>query len=488
MADRHRAVLHTISPKMMARYFAVLLATSGIVSAIVHPLPNMTNMSGAHRVAITAVCVLGGIGIWAAPWDRWPPRALLMLPALGLGVKMWANLLGGLGPYSYSIHFVLVYVWIGLALPRWTPLAFSPLLAIAYSLPLLSRGDPIQSASVAMVLPICVVIGESVGWIANRLRYMEQVNSKRMLGMKWLVRASADLAHQHERSETAECVARLAAALPEAAGVAVLLRSPDRSFEMAASVDWSGHFPSGLELDRAPALVAAMQSHDLVGRSEASCAELAAQLGVARLGIAPIFVSSSCVGLVLLAREANAPPLDDFTQNLVRTLTVQAGLAMERVRERDKLRNDALHDALTGLGNRRKANVRLARLVPGDAVVLVDLDHFKRVNDTQGHACGDEVLKSFGAFLARSLRDYDEAFRIGGEEFLVVLENSGKGAEIAGERLCSGWRHQDPVTTFSAGIAVHIAGRTSAEALDRADAALYDAKRAGRDRVAMAAA
>ena len=111
-------MVHSLSQRLMARYFAVLLATSGIVSAIVHPLPNLTDMTVDQRAAITLTCVIGGAIIWVLPWDRWPRAALLVIPPIGLGVKMWANLHGGLGPYSYSIHFVLdLRTWMGVALP-----------------------------------------------------------------------------------------------------------------------------------------------------------------------------------------------------------------------------------------------------------------------------------------------------------------------------------------------------------------------------------
>lgn len=95
------------------------------------------------------------------------------------------------------------------------------------------------------------------------------------------------------------------------------------------------------------------------------------------------------------------------------------------------------------------------------------------------------MLRCLGFFLLASLRERDEAFRMGGEEFLVVLEQSAEGAGIAAVRFCEGWRQQDPVTTFSAGVAVHVEGRSPEATLERSDAALYEAKREGRDRVAV---
>jgi diguanylate cyclase (GGDEF)-like protein len=479
-------LVHSLSQRLVARYFALLLVISGVVSALVHPLPNLTDMTGGQRAAITLTCLLGGLLIWTAPWDRWPRWSLLFLPPVGLAIKLWANLHGGLGPYSYAIHFALIYVWMGVALPRWTPLAFAPLLVVAYSIPLWLRGDPRQAASVAMVVPICVLIGESVAWISNRLREVEQVDGQRMHRMAWLVEASADLARQHDRPGLAQRVAQLANELPAAAGAALLLPGPGRILEVAASAAWPGRLPDRFALRDEPALIEALRSGEIVNQEDELAAALAAELGVPGLGVAPLRGSSRCVGLVLLVQPAGVARFDSFTRDLVFTLQLQAGLAVERLRDHEALRDSSLHDELTKLGNRRKANARLEQLAPGDVLVLIDLDHFKRVNDTHGHAAGDEVLRSFACFLTDRLREGDSAFRMGGEEFLLVFQQANEGGVTGAERLCEAWRFGDPVTTFSAGVCVHTSGRTANETLRRADAALYQAKNAGRDRVAAA--
>ena len=140
-------------------------------------------------------------------------------------------------------------------------------------------------------------------------------------------------------------------------------------------------------------------------------------------------------------------------------------------------------DPLTGVGNRRQADALLASLVPGDALLMLDLDHFKSVNDTLGHAVGDAVLTSFARFVERNVRVGDGVARFGGEEFLVVLRATQPGVEEAGLRLVDEWRATDPVTTVSAGLAVHRTGQDPSETLAAADAALYAAKHGGRDRL-----
>ncbi|MBP1806585.1 diguanylate cyclase [Rubellimicrobium aerolatum] len=173
-----------------------------------------------------------------------------------------------------------------------------------------------------------------------------------------------------------------------------------------------------------------------------------------------------------------------------------AGVLIEReraahARER-RLRLEAHHDALTGLLNRRGFEVALAALPPdaAGALLLLDLDHFKRINDRHGHPAGDAVLRAIGGRLAAALRRGDILARIGGEELAIFLAGQGpEGAGIVARRLCEAVRAAPftlpdgtvvPVTVSLGGAG----GPASAfpALLAQADAALYDAKAAGRDR------
>jgi diguanylate cyclase (GGDEF)-like protein len=139
-------------------------------------------------------------------------------------------------------------------------------------------------------------------------------------------------------------------------------------------------------------------------------------------------------------------------------------------------------DDLTGVGNRRHGMEVLERLRPGDAVFVLDLDRFKDVNDREGHAGGDAVLAELGAMLRQTMRGADAVARLGGEEFLVVATQAGTAAAALAERLVRDWRETAPRTTISVGATVHRRGDAPSQALERADKALYRAKRAGRDR------
>jgi diguanylate cyclase len=162
---------------------------------------------------------------------------------------------------------------------------------------------------------------------------------------------------------------------------------------------------------------------------------------------------------------------------------------------RDRALRASQEDALTGVPNRGAVLARLdAELVnpgPPPWVALVDLDHFKQVNDRHGHAAGDQVLRDFAQRLRNGLRRADACGRFGGEEFLVVLEGVAQAdAEHVLQRLLEQTRSAQPLArvpdfrySFSAGLVQAQRGERNEAVIARADAALYAAKHAGRDRV-----
>jgi diguanylate cyclase (GGDEF)-like protein len=166
-----------------------------------------------------------------------------------------------------------------------------------------------------------------------------------------------------------------------------------------------------------------------------------------------------------------------------------------------QLLHDALHDPLTGLANRRYLEESLPRELhrasrenSALSIAMLDLDHFKRFNDTFGHDPGDSLLREVGRVLGETLRKSDIACRYGGEEFVLVLPNSSladiferiEEIRLAVRELQI--RHGDRLlgaVTVSAGVAEAREGMTARELLREADEALYAAKHAGRDRVVL---
>lgn len=154
--------------------------------------------------------------------------------------------------------------------------------------------------------------------------------------------------------------------------------------------------------------------------------------------------------------------------------------------ESGRLRQAAGRDPLTGLNNRRSLDALLDAARPGDALILLDLDHFKDVNDLHGHAAGDVVLTEFANVVTVQLRSHDTAIRYGGEEVLLHLPQTPLShVEHVLTRLRDAWAAISPLTTFSAGGAVVEAAGQGHEALLAADQNLYQAKASGRDRAVL---
>lgn len=161
----------------------------------------------------------------------------------------------------------------------------------------------------------------------------------------------------------------------------------------------------------------------------------------------------------------------------------------------ESAREAALRDSLTGLGNHRAFQEAVARMVEGArrygtgfSLVLIDIDEFKRINDTKGHATGDQLLSEVGALISATIRHSDAAFRVGGDEFALLLPHTDAGGAVVLARRLLARGLEDRVAgmyrwpiSFSAGVtACPEFGTTRLELTSQADAALYRGKRAGR--------
>ncbi len=214
----------------------------------------------------------------------------------------------------------------------------------------------------------------------------------------------------------------------------------------------------------------------------------------------PMIARGEILGLMQIhANGAGAEASLEGVRKLGSALSDAMSLALANLGLRDKLRSQALRDPLTGLYNRRYMEDTLERVVRLAAreksevsLVMIDLDHFKRLNDNYGHAKGDAVLRDTASLIINNLRESDVACRYGGEELLVILPQCGlEMAAAKAEKLRAGIEQlSEPngaQVSASFGVAcIPATSEGARDALAAADAALYEAKQAGRNRVARA--
>jgi diguanylate cyclase (GGDEF)-like protein len=268
----------------------------------------------------------------------------------------------------------------------------------------------------------------------------------------------------------------------------------------AATDTRGGRVPAGMAsqsgatfAQRRPIIVADWGTETRFGQSE-TLKEAGAKSGLTvviegRTGPWGVFGAQSCSGRVFTAEDTS------FMEAVANTLAV----GIERWRSEEEVRHNALHDPLTGLPNRtlfmdrlRHALSRSRRTGHRPAVLFVDLDHFKVVNDSLGHAAGDELLRRVAPRLSTALRAHDTIARFGGDELIVLCEDVDDEvqARLVGERLLATF-DEGPFAVFddevhvtaSVGIALADAHSTPESLVRDADAAMYRSKEDGRARV-----
>ncbi len=216
----------------------------------------------------------------------------------------------------------------------------------------------------------------------------------------------------------------------------------------------------------------------------------------------PMMAQGEALGILRIQRNNPDGNLQESKKQLAATVAEHLALALANLNLRETLRHQSVRDPLTGLFNRRFMDEVLQREIYRAnryqrplGLVLLDIDHFKRLNDSFGHEAGDTLLREMGTFLQSKIREGDTACRYGGEEFLIImpdmaLPNLVARAEQLRERFNRlTFLHQGQslgMVTFSLGLAALPEHGASARALlQAADKALYRAKSEGRNRVAL---
>jgi diguanylate cyclase (GGDEF)-like protein len=478
-----------------ARQAAWLFVAAGTLTSVLSYVPSETRVSRAVATTIGLAAVLIGIVVWVLPWPRWHPRATLVLVPLAFALIVIGNRFGTTSPYTYGVFYVVVFCWIGLAHPRWTSLRVAPVACFAYLLPafLDPNHDPEAVLSVLSTIPVCLLVGETVAWAMSELASARATSEHRAQLLRAVARAAGSISALDSDAVLAGVVDTLVGLGFEAANLCVFDDATD-TYTVVQPRGLPETYATGPQpASRGmPALV--RQHRSLVTLENYSDHALAVPelvfLGIRTAVAAPVWVQGR-LAAALVAGSTRVLPARSEDLEAFELLAGQAGRALENAqryeeerRAREVLTEVSMRDELTGVGNRRHAVGLLESLQAGDAIVLIDLDHFKSVNDTDGHAAGDAVLVALADHLRSCVRDADLIARYGGEEFVVVLREAASHAMHATERLLEEWRRLLPRTTYSAGVALHGPETKPSLTLARADAALYAAKRMGRDRVA----
>lgn len=220
--------------------------------------------------------------------------------------------------------------------------------------------------------------------------------------------------------------------------------------------------------------------------------QLAQDHGVRSVMAVPLKTTFSGMGGLFVIYADHEHYFRDVGESLFTALGELFSSVLTSLAERTSLEEAVNHDALTGALNRHALPIVERRLLrssqaePPSFLLMVDVDHFKAVNDTLGHAVGDQVLRSIALAMRNILRPEDSVMRWGGEEFLVCLPNTQHDdALLVAEKLRRAITDLDgpaPVTA-SVGMTEVLAGRDLAESIDLADKAMLQAKAAGRNRV-----
>lgn len=493
--------------KEAARIGAYLFIASGLLSAAALPLPQLPGINRPMVVVLSAVATLIGFVAYVLPWDRWPREAsaLTLLP-LAFAVIALGNYFGSARSYSYSVFFIVAFAWIGLAQARWTSLWFAPLAGIAYVAPILYRSTAAgaDAAAGALAIPVCVVVAEIIAWVVEgerRTRRSAQALSRisRSIGRHLSVRALSQSLVDEARIALGAQHSVLYQVDPETKTVAAVYASGvEQRF-----VDELHHL-RGVSYEGFARVDLLMAGQSIVVEDTSKNPEdddLRIRYRVKSHILIPVMAQGSVVGLLWCCESSKRRHYTAEEIELADAIAGTMSAAFQNARLYERTLEAARQDSMTNLGNRRAFHERLESEVERArrhrrtlSLVLLDADTLKNVNDEWGHLAGDRVLGRLASLLDRTRRTEDGAYRIGGDEFALILpETPSPGASVLAERLRRRVQRErlgvaeDLHLTVSVGVSSFPEHAVNADELfERADTALYDVKHSGGNAVAIA--
>jgi diguanylate cyclase (GGDEF)-like protein len=469
------------SNRSLGRLGGLLFIATGLVVGATAPLTDGASIAVLELAA--GMAILAGVVVLLVPWQRWRREALLVQTMGGLLLVTFAARQAPGAIKHYLTIYVAVFIFVGVSQRMAVTLALVPVAAAAFVVGTWGWADVATYAdffvTLAMAAVVAVLLSAFVGWYTRaneRLRDLLEA-SRSMARVQGLVAITKLLEESCASFVDADAVftflvdetgsSRCTTVLPTPVGMPAAL-----TIDLAADGGW---------LAEAAARGEVVETDDLTSDPREGARLMGAAHCRSALWI-PLSGQAGQVGVVVLGWRRPRRALRPLAQKGIEILATEAGVVLERQRSADQVALEAETDALTGLLNRRAMDRRMQGLRPGDAVILLDLDEFKPINDVYGHAAGDQLLRGFATCMTDSCRSGDWCARIGGDEFVIVLPEGGHGgARGVLADLRQAWRATEPLTTFSAGASVHRIGEEPSQTLERADSALYEAKSRGRD-------
>ena len=404
--------------------------------------------------------ILIGLLTLALPWERWQRARMLWLVPVAFTLFALLNYFGGDDPYRYTLFFMVLFISVGIIHPAHTSLKILPLMLVAYVAPLIASGRYSLEAvsSVVYAAPVCLLAGESLAWVGAQLKQARLEAVSHEARFRALVMNASDMI----------------VVLDSQGGL--LYVSPSSSEELASQLPGDVAAASAFDFIHP-------DDHAAFRRFLASSLRTDKPLPVAELRYKRADGSWRDVEVVgnNLIDDPNVGGIVMTARDITERTALQRQLVMQ-----------AFHDSLTGLPNRalfmdrtKHALASIGRHYHGIAVILIDLDRFKLINDSLGHDVGDKVLAAVGERISASIRQGDTVARVGGDEFTVLLQDAGGeddaidivGRIVAALRAPLHFNDNDIHVSTSIGIAFSNSATDEPDQLLRnAEAAMYHAK------------
>ena len=463
---------HRVAASGMLLAMAVLAVLDFVTRTAADP-PGQSVVFLAIALGLSAL--YAGFTNWNDIGAIWRVVPALVAVLAVLGAVFWANSAATPhAPIGFTAAAVVILAYVGFVLPPGSAFFFSPLMVVALLAAYLAEPPRLRQISLALPLvavPVAALLGELISALTDRSVQTANRFSSRKERLTRLEDVLRRFRRPNSLEEAAAEVAEAAIEIFEVDRSTVVLRD---NREQLISVTL------GPSSDEVPDPETAKLVAETIGGDEP---RLVPTRSSQNLLVLPLPAADVPAGAVVV--HPIAPDDPEYALDLARLFGTQVGIAIEHLFKISELEHASTRDELTGIGNRKHANTLLDSLEDGDAVILLDLDGFKEINDSQGHSAGDQMLQELSAHLRKCLRDSDTSARLGGDEFLVVARRAFADPLAVADRILIGWSRSGRGTTLSAGVALHDPETATTETLERADRALYQAKSAGKNRAHM---